>query len=101
MNVLSTATRAWRSCASAASPAMSTSLRSGFVGDSSQTSRVLGSKAASTFSRQGGAGGVAGAGVLVALVDADGLLGEGGGLVDRDDHGAGGRVGWLPGMNCP
>ncbi len=48
-----------------------------------------------------GSGGVAGAGVLVALVFADALLGEGRGLEDRHGDRAGDRLGLLADMDGP
>ena len=51
MKVLSTTTTAWRACARALTAWMSTSLSSGLVGDSSQTSRVRSVTAFSTAFR--------------------------------------------------
>src|SRR5262249_49978109 len=46
-------------------------------------------------------GRVVGAGVLVALVPPERLLGVGRGLIDRHHNGAGGGIGLLAGVDCP
>lgn len=69
----------------------------GQAGGEAQAVRATFERGEGRFQR--GASGVAGAGIVVALVHAHGFLSKGAGLVNRDDHRASGGVGFLTGVD--